>query len=161
MLVARARKLLKREFEARLAVVDLTVPQIYVLRSLWESDGLPISHLSSLACSDGPTLTSLLDRLEAKDLIVRERDPNDRRVVRIYLRPRGRELKEGVMKAGNEVYSVVRQGLSENEHDQLCRLLAMLCDTLEVSTCATPAGLTPEIAADAQEARPAVRREEA
>ena len=99
--------------------------------SLWNEDNKSITELSRLVSSDGPTLTSLLDRLEAKNLIVRERDPHDRRTIHIRLCPSGRELQRGVMAAADEVMDLVRSGMIQEDIDRLCRLLKRLCDSVE------------------------------
>src|SRR5579862_8756671 len=109
ILLARARRALRREFEARLAVYDLTVPQVAVLMNLWEEDGQTITELTRRICSDGPTLTSLLDRLEAKGLIYRDRDPRDRRTIRIRLQQGNEDLRRDVCAAGEEVVALLRK----------------------------------------------------
>ena len=134
-LVARSRRALRREFEVRLAKFELTAPQVQVLMSLWSEDNKTITELSRMVSSDGPTLTSLLDRLEAKNLIMRERDPNDRRTIHIRLCSAGRELKSGVMSAVDEVMDLVRAGMNQQEIDQLCGLLKRLCESVEGPHC--------------------------
>lgn len=132
LLFARVRKSMRREFELRLEAYDLTVPQVHVLGSLWEEDGRTISQLTNNVCSDGPTLTSLLDRMEAKGLISRERDHTDRRMIRIYLQERGRGLQKEVIRVGEEVMALVRRGMTEDQLDELCSLLRLLCETMEI-----------------------------
>jgi DNA-binding MarR family transcriptional regulator len=104
---------------------------VAVLVSLWEEDGRTISQLSSNLCSDGPTLTSLLDRMEAKGLIHRERDVHDRRVIRIYLKEHGRAIQDEVMSAGDQVLSLAKKGMTQEQLDHLCDLLELLCSTME------------------------------
>ena len=133
MLVARARRALRREFEARIAAYEVTVPQVYVLRSLAEGDGKTIRELSKLTCSDGPTLTSLLDRMEAKGLISRRRDTSDRRVIRIYLNERGCVIQDAVSDVGQEVLGLALRGMSQRQLDELCDLLLLLCETVEAA----------------------------
>ncbi|MDQ2732484.1 MAG: MarR family transcriptional regulator, partial [Armatimonadota bacterium] len=117
LLFARIRKSMRREFELRLEDHELTVPQVHVLGSLWEEDGKTISQLTNHVCSDGPTLTSLLDRMETKGLISRERDSTDRRMIRIYLQERGRGLEQEVIRVGDEVMALIRRGMTEDQLD--------------------------------------------
>lgn len=130
-LVSRSRRALRREFESRLAKHDLTVPQVTVLMSLWDENDKTISELSRMVSSDGPTLTSLLDRLEARDLIERVRDPHDRRTIRIRLREGGRRLKTDVMHSADEVMELVQRGMTQKQVDELCCLLHQLCESVE------------------------------
>src|SRR5262249_40953726 len=95
--IGRIRKALRGEFEARAAALDITVPQFQVLHRLWQGDGILTSVLTRDIASDGGTITGLLDRLEAKALIRRERCPEDRRAVRVFLEPAGSELERPLM----------------------------------------------------------------
>src|SRR6267142_2283263 len=83
--IGRIRKAMRREFETRAAGLEITAAQFLVLRRLWEGDGVPTSVITRDVCSDGGTITGLLDRLEAKALIRRERSTEDRRAVRVFL----------------------------------------------------------------------------
>src|SRR5438876_9322023 len=103
--IGRLRKALRGEFEARAAELDITAPQFQVLHRLWEGDGILTSALMRDICSDGGTITGLLDRLEAKGLIRRERSADDRRAVQVFLTPAGRALEVplmGILTAINE-----------------------------------------------------------
>src|SRR5947209_19955507 len=95
--IGRIRKALRCEFEARAAALDITASQLQVLHRLWEGDGILTSTLTRDICSDGGTITGLLDRLEAKGLIRRERSTDDRRAVQVFLTPAGRVLQEPLM----------------------------------------------------------------
>src|SRR5712671_6912471 len=92
--IGRIRKALRGEFEARAAELDITASQLQVLHRLWGGDGILTSTLTRDICSDGGTITGLLDRLEAKGLIRRERSSDDRRAVQVFLSPAGRELEQ-------------------------------------------------------------------
>lgn len=75
----------------------ITPPQFVVLQWLWENGDLTIGELSNkiyLACS---TTTDLIDRMEKKELVMRVKDPKDRRVVRIHLLKEGERIIEEVI----------------------------------------------------------------
>ena len=57
-----------------------------------EQDGQSLSGLGAKALFDGPTMTGIVDRLEAGGLVSRRRDSADRRVINLYLSPAGRDL---------------------------------------------------------------------
>src|ERR1700681_1085438 len=92
--IGRIRKALRCEFEARAEALDITASQLQVLCRLWQGDGILTSTLTRDICSDGGTITGLLDRLEAKALIRRERSAEDRRAVHVFLTSAGRELEQ-------------------------------------------------------------------
>jgi DNA-binding MarR family transcriptional regulator len=73
--------------------LGLTYPQYIAMLALWEEDGMTVSALGERLHLDSGTLTPLLKRLEAADLLVRLRDVEDERRVRIRLTPTGRKLR--------------------------------------------------------------------
>lgn len=73
--------------------LGLTYPQYIAMLALWERDGLMVSELGERLSLDSGTLTPLLKRLQALDLVARIRDVQDERRVHITLTPAGRKLK--------------------------------------------------------------------
>src|ERR1700681_5054516 len=72
----------------------LTYPQYLVMLVLWERDGLSVKDIGERLFLDSGTLTPLLKRLEAAELIKRTRNPADERQVLIALTSQGHALKE-------------------------------------------------------------------
>lgn len=77
--------------------LGLTYPQYLVMLVLWEGDGITVSQLGERVALDSGTLTPLLKRLEASDLVRRVRDTADERRVLLQLTPTGRALKSRAM----------------------------------------------------------------
>ncbi len=80
-----------------LAPLGLTYPQYLAMLVLWERDGLTVSQLGERLFLDSATLTPLLKRMEAADLLSRTRSADDERQVVITLSPAGRALKAPAM----------------------------------------------------------------
>jgi DNA-binding MarR family transcriptional regulator len=76
-----------------LVQLGVTYPQYLVLLALWERDGLSVGELAERLRSDYGTLSPLLKRLQAADLIRRERRAEDERSVRVTLTDAGRALR--------------------------------------------------------------------
>jgi DNA-binding MarR family transcriptional regulator len=83
-----------RAYKPLLDRLGLTYPQYLVMLVLWERDGVPVKHVGERLLLDSGTLTPLLKRLEAADLVRRTRSTEDERQVLIALTPRGQALKE-------------------------------------------------------------------
>src|SRR5580704_10117867 len=66
--------------------------QQFVLRLLWREDGLTPGKLARQLGLATPTVTRAATRMEATGLLRRERHQGDRRLVRLWLTERGREL---------------------------------------------------------------------
>lgn len=74
--------------------LGLTYPQYLVMLVLWERDGQTVSALGERLGLDSGTLTPLLKRLEAADLVARQRDAQDERRVLVSLTPAGQQLQK-------------------------------------------------------------------
>ena len=121
--IGRIRRALIREFEARVGELDITAAQFQVLRRLWAGDGLLVSGLAGEINCHVANVTGILDRLEAKALICRERSAEDRRAVRIYLTEAGRALEEPLNRVVAAVNRHALEGLDARDRADLFRLL--------------------------------------
>src|SRR5262245_53051113 len=68
--------------------------QQYVLRCLWQEDGLAPGEVARRLGLATPTVTRATARMEAAGLLRREPHPGDRRLVRLVLTERGRALEK-------------------------------------------------------------------
>lgn len=93
----------------------ITPPQFIALQWLFEEGDMTIGELSSkmyLACS---TTTDLIDRMEKNNLVIRIKDTNDRRVVRIHLLEEGARIIDEVIKKRQKYLMEVLKNFSVNE----------------------------------------------
>jgi DNA-binding MarR family transcriptional regulator len=90
----RAADALAQDAEQLLRAAGLTSAQYNVLRILRgaEPEGLPCSGIGDRMISHDPDMTRLLDRMEKRGLITRERQTDDRRVVKARITPQGLSL---------------------------------------------------------------------
>lgn len=90
--------LLLRPVEETLKTAGLSHTQYNVLRILRgaennaESGGLPCGEIAARMITRDPDITRLLDRLEARGLVMRSRQKKDRRVVQARITPAGIQL---------------------------------------------------------------------
>jgi len=68
---------------------------------------------------EGPTLTRMLDTLEAEGLVIRQPDPRDRRTKLITLTPAGEKALEEISAVMHAFRAKVLQTLSDGELDQV------------------------------------------
>ena len=78
-----------RAYKPLLDELGLTYPQYLVLHALWEADGRTVGAIGERLALDSSTITPLLKRLEAAGLVVRARDREDERQVRVGLTAAG------------------------------------------------------------------------
>jgi DNA-binding MarR family transcriptional regulator len=84
----------------------LTGTQYNVLRILRgaEPDGLPCSGIGERMISHDPDMTRLLDRMEKRDLIVRQRQTDDRRVIKTRITPAGLAILKNLDQPVHELH---------------------------------------------------------
>ncbi len=104
----------------------ITPPQFVALQWLHENGDMTIGELSNkmyLACS---TTTDLIDRMEKNQLVVRVKDENDRRVVRIHLLDEGARIIEEVIDKRQVYLAEVLSSFTKEETVLLEKLLGKL-----------------------------------
>ena len=70
----------------------LTAPQILLLQAIRRLEGGTIGQLASEVSLSQATVTNILDRLEKRELVRRERSTVDKRKVHVHLTARGEEI---------------------------------------------------------------------
>lgn len=104
----------------------LKPPEWRVLGSLDGDEGATITGLADLSFMEQSRMTRLVERMEAKGLVRRVADPDDRRRVRVFYTDAGRSLAATLIAAAKEHEARVLALLPPAEAAQLKSLLARL-----------------------------------
>ncbi|MBE9181195.1 MarR family transcriptional regulator [Oculatella sp. LEGE 06141] len=112
-----------RRFQEKLDPFGLTPFHWVVLCCLWEEDGLSTSSIGDKLQQVGGTLTGVLDRMEERSLIRRERDRHDRRVWRIWLTEEGEKLRSVLLPIAIQVRDATLEGLSPTDRQMFSRFI--------------------------------------
>lgn len=116
-------QLASRRLQERLEPFGLTPFHWVVLCCLWEEDGLATCSIGEKLQQVGGTITGVLDRMEERGLIRRERDPHDRRIWRIWLTEAGKELEEVLPPIAATLLDQAMKGIPEAERERFSLLL--------------------------------------
>jgi DNA-binding MarR family transcriptional regulator len=116
---------LKSVEEEMFSSVDLSAQQYNTLRLLEavHPGTMPTSSLGNKLISRAPDMTRLLDRLEERSLVHRERRSDNRRVVEVGITATGLQLLQELAKAVRDCHKRQLGHLSENELNQFVDLL--------------------------------------
>jgi DNA-binding MarR family transcriptional regulator len=85
--------------------------------------GLACGQIAERMITREPDITRMLDRLERRDLIRRERQKDDRRVVLTFLTDEGADLLKELDRPVKELHGKQLDSLTETELDRLTKLL--------------------------------------
>ena len=98
---------------------DVTMRQARLLRLLGRHESMTMKELAQMADISTPTATGLVDRTVENGLVVREGDPNDRRVVRVKLTAKARDLRARFRRLRMEKIDRVLSQLSPADRKKL------------------------------------------
>jgi DNA-binding MarR family transcriptional regulator len=132
-----SHNLMLAEIRRRLAG-NATMPRFDLLANLEREDGQTLAALSRRMLVTAGNLTGLVDRAERDGMVERRADPRDRRVSRVFLTSRGRELITSLLPQHGEHVGELLAALDPAERRELRRLLGKLRDSL--ASRATPQG---------------------
>ncbi len=117
---------LSRYYNQRLAKFDLTVPKALLLLEITPGSGENPKHLSQELDLENSSMTGLLDRLEKKGLIIRERDPKDRRGILVSLTAEGVHARETIKSLVEELDQKLRDALSPEEIKTFRKVMSVI-----------------------------------
>jgi len=127
------------------AGLGLTMTQLVVLFLLRREAGAPAGFLAERLRVNPSTLTRIMDRLVQLNLVQRQTDAEDRRVVRHYLTARGSETLEEMERTGRAFLTDILRQLPRHKLERLLEALQDLSQAAEAvesnAIGATAAGL--------------------
>ncbi len=103
--------------------LDLTKEQMIVLKKLHDQDGLNQNELAFLTLRNKSSLTRLLVKMENKNYITRIQCKNDKRINKVFLTTKGKEIFEKTKPTIRHIITSVEKGISITEKEELIRIL--------------------------------------
>jgi DNA-binding MarR family transcriptional regulator len=140
-LVSLLARLMERCDELCLSQRDITVSQSSTLLLLPPTGDVTMNALSEAVGVAGSTATRMVDQLVKKGLTDRRNDPQDRRVVRVALTLRGRELRKELESALASCFKDAFAEVPKDEQPATIRVLEFITGSLarvvETAGCAS------------------------
>ncbi len=103
------------------AELGLTNLQMGVLGALLHHDGCTMSQLAEDQMVVPSGATRIIDSLVRAGLVERQAEPQDRRVVRLRITPRGREIVAKIHREAFEVLGTILARMDEPDQEALLR----------------------------------------
>ncbi len=125
-LLAKAYQKAHGQFKEMLKPFALTNLQHLILEGLWYEEGQTAAELGKLLVLDKATLSGVLDRLHDAGWIDKMRDPEDRRVMRVYTSQKAQALKAELIELRRDANDDLLAPFSLEEKVLLKRMLTDL-----------------------------------
>lgn len=131
-LIDRTLRIIKLQFiqEFKKIGVDLTPEQWVIIDDLYHRNGISQTELANGSFKNAPTVSRIIDILEKKGMVERQRFDNDRRRYKIFLT----EFGETTFQKANPVAQALRQkgwaGLSETDYEHFTRIINQVFENL-------------------------------
>jgi DNA-binding MarR family transcriptional regulator len=127
-LVSRARSAMLTGLDSELEPFGLTGAQFAVLKNVADGIAATAADLCRTMHYDTGSMTRMLDRLEEKSVLRRERCTEDRRVVYLRITDTGNELLPQLRTAAGQVLSRHLAGFAPEEVDNLKQYLVRMIE---------------------------------
>ena len=130
-LIALTGQAMRCYADQRLKSYDLTVEQLQVLKQIDGDGGQPQNRLSLLTGKSPANITRILDRLEKKNRIVRQLNPDDRRSSLVFLTKEGKALHDEVMHLFDGLRSELVNGIEVEKQLVVVEVLKGIRENIE------------------------------
>ena len=107
----------------------ITGPQLWALKTISQNGKLSLGELTKKMYLHPSTITGVVDRLEKKGYVSRDRGQGDRRVINVQLTPQGKKL---VKRAPNPVQGKMIYGLRRLKKEKLSSIYDSVNKLVEI-----------------------------
>ncbi len=110
----------------------ITTPQLICLQHMLEHGPMTTGMLAQAVSLSPATVTGILDRMERRGLVTRERRPEDKRRVLVAITESGRGAAEAAPSYLAERLSHALEGLPEDDRRKIQRVILYLADLADM-----------------------------
>lgn len=130
--IRRTNDELHRFVSKKLAQWGLSVPKYGVLKQLYDHEPCTLSELSGSIFSGNSNMTTLIDRMENDGLVKRTDDSRDRRIKKVLLTEKGREIVPKIIPEYRSfLHQMMIQCVTPDEQRQLMELLSKIMGSIQ------------------------------
>ncbi len=131
LLIAAARRSIKRAVVERVAGWRLTPQQFWMLVAIHETPGISGVDIANRTRANAPDVSRALAALAERGLVRAAPDPDDRRRARIFLTRAGARLTKDLVPVARSLREAIVAGMSADEVASLCAGLQRVVENLD------------------------------
>lgn len=109
---------------------EISLPQLSAMECLARQGPFPMHELAQMLDISRPAATGLIARLIAQQLVKREHDAKDRRVVRVSITPKGKQMLNNIWAQKRRTLTRVFGQIVPHERAQYLRTLEQVVEIL-------------------------------
>lgn len=121
--------LFKAKEDQQLERTGLSGKELYVLEHIRDDNPWRFNDFAENYHIKPSTLTGIVERLEKKDLLKRERDEKDRKAVYLYCTPQGKDIVKQHIEEDHEFFCSILSALDTAERAQFISLVRKITDS--------------------------------
>ncbi|MEG6617039.1 MarR family transcriptional regulator [Peptococcaceae bacterium 1198_IL3148] len=122
---------LKNKLSQRFNNYNVTPEQWSILNCLWAQEGIAPKELADMIFKDKPNTNRILEKLQAKELIVRKPHPVDKRAYQIFLTDRGWALRDELVPIAIQLLEEATMGINKDKVSEMIKLLNQIYDNID------------------------------
>ena len=96
---------------------EISIPEVHIIEFLGDRKSCMMRELAEYLLVAVNTVTTIVDKLEQKSLVRRERDEEDRRIVMVQLTDKGHQAYDGILEIRLNACCTMLTPLNEDEQD--------------------------------------------
>lgn len=110
---------------------DITSEQYLILSLLVEHGELYQRQISELTYKDRPNISRIINILEEKELVKRVNDSNGRKIFKIVVTEKGKQLREKIHPVMVDIRKVMTKGISKEELENCLQTLEKMLENMK------------------------------
>ncbi len=111
--------------------LPITPEQFSLMTHLWKQDGCSQQELAVLTNRDRANVTRILDILEREEMVERRDDKADRRIFKIFLTKKGKELKTDTAAVAKQAIKDATKGITASDLEVCMKVLKKTIENLK------------------------------
>ncbi len=117
-----------RQYIKELSQLKVTVPQFFVLEYLYQKGESKMGDIAHFWGVSMPAITNIIDRLVRQGYLFRLFEPEDRRVIKVRLKPKGKSLINKINLKKKRLFLKIFGRISEVDRQHYLRILNQIKD---------------------------------
>lgn len=130
-LLAQFSQMYRNAIDGFMESVGMFRGQAFVLCQVVKQDGMTQSEIAEALSVQGATITNMLKKMEEANLITRQRDPQDNRLVRVHATEAGIKLEISITEQLQSLEDSILAGVSESDRAVLRRVVWQMIGNIE------------------------------